>query len=99
MNYAITLRTKTEINREAFSKGQRSELVNRIYESNTVSKVLSWQTEDGYFNERMHTPESGSKRWSHEGCIRFLMEHGLTTEDEPIRKAIPAMLKPDWEES
>lgn len=96
MNYTITLRTKTEMNREAFSEGQRSELVKKIMEGNTVSKVLSWQMEDGYFSERMHTPVSGSKRWSHEGCMRFLMESGLSTRDEPIRKAIPAMLKPDW---
>ena len=96
MNSAIALRTKTEINREALSKGQRSELVKKIYEGKTVQKVLSWQAEDGYFNERMHTPVSNSKSWSQEGCMRFLMELGLSIEDEPIRRAIPAMIKPDW---
>lgn len=96
MNSAIALRTKTEINLETLTPGQRNDLIKKMSEGKTMQRVLSWQMEDGYFNERMHTPTSNSKTWSQEGSIRYLMEMGLTIEDEPVKKAIPAMLKSDW---
>jgi hypothetical protein len=96
MNSAIVLRTKTEINHETLNPGQRNDLIKKMSEGKMMQKILSWQMEDGYFNERMHTPVSNSKTWSQEGCIRYLMEMGLTIEDEPIKKAFPAMLKSDW---
>ena len=96
MNSAIKLRTATEINGEKLGDKQRSELVKQIYEGRTMQQVLSWQGEDGFFGDRMHTPVSNGKQWSCEGCIRYLFEMGLSMKEEPLEKAMTSLRKPDW---
>ena len=47
---------------------------------------------DGYFGTRLHTPPSKSKVWSHEGCVKYLLEMGFSTQFQPLKKALDIML-------
>lgn len=67
---------------------------NLIFAEPKVQKVLSWQNPDGYFGTRLHTASTGSKIWTHEGCVRYLLEMGL--DNENVHEALDVMLCPGW---
>ncbi len=91
---SIAYRTRKEIKQEEFSKQEYLDYQNKIYADPKVQKILSWQNADGYFGTRLHTPPTGSKIWSHEGCVRYLLETGLDNED--VRRSLDVMLQPGW---
>ncbi len=90
---AIRLRLAREVTHDP----DAASLSPMLYESPTVQKVLAWQQADGYFGTRFHTPPSKSPLWSHEGCVRYLLEMGMTKEDPPLQKALDALLKNGWD--
>lgn len=93
---SIAYRVKKEIKQEKLSKEEEQNYLDLIYAEPKVQMVLSWQNQDGYFGTRLHTAPSRSKVWTHEGCVRFLLEMGLTKECEKVRKALEVMTCPGW---
>ena len=93
---SIAYRVKKEINQEKLSKEEEQKYLNLIYAEPKVQMVLSWQNQDRYFGTRLHTAPTGSKVWTHEGCVRYLLEMGLTKECEEVRKALEVMTCPGW---
>lgn len=93
---SIALRVEEDILKSTLSEGERQAYANRIITGDKIKTVLGWQTADGYFGTRFHTPPSGSKVWPHEGCVRYLLEKGLRPDFSPLRKALEAMLVPGW---
>jgi len=93
---AIAFRTRTEILRETLPPEDKAAYASAIAGGVTLRKVLGWQNSDGYFGDRFHTPLSNSKVWPHEGCVRYLLEMGLTTDFEPLRYSLDALLTPHW---
>lgn len=93
---AIVYRVKTELRGETLAGEEKTAFLKCIAETDAVKQVLSWQGENGFFGTRLHTPQSGSKMWSHEGCIRFLLETGLDADFEPLSRALMALLMPEW---
>ncbi len=93
---AIVYRVKKEIKREELNKQEELYYQTLIYSEPKVQMVLSWQRPDGYFGTRLHTAPARSKMWTHEGCLRYLLEMGLTPENEEINKALDVMACPGW---
>lgn len=93
---SIVYRVRKEINQESISARENVNYQNLIYADPKVQKILTWQESDGYFGTRFHTAPSKSKIWSHEGCVRYLLEMGLTKENEQVSKALEVMLRPGW---
>lgn len=93
---SIVYRLRKEIRQEKLSAEEERNYLEQIYSESKVQMVLSWQNQDGYFGTRLHTAPSGSKVWAHEGCLRYLLEMGLTKECEEVRKALEVMTYPGW---
>lgn len=93
---AIAYRVKRDIKQEKLSWEEEQNYLDQIYTELKVQMVLSWQNPDGYFGTRLHTAPSRSKVWTHEGCVRYLLEMGLTKEHEEVRKALEVMTCPGW---
>ena len=93
---SIALRTKENIVNKRLSENEKKNYINRIKAEDKINTVLSWQTPEGYFGTRLHTPPSNSKVWPHEGCVRYLLEKGLGIDYIPLRKALDAMLVQGW---
>lgn len=93
---SIVYRIRNEIRGEKLTAEERALFWTKIAETEAVRQVLSWQNEAGFFGTRLHTPLSGSKIWSHEGCVRFLLEAGLDIDFEPLNRALMALLTPEW---
>lgn len=91
---SIQYRIKREIMNVNPSSSELLSLQKQILNKPKVQKVLSWQNFDGYFGTRLHTAPSRSKIWTHEGCVRYLIEMGLCNEN--VRKALDVMLCPGW---
>lgn len=81
---AIAYRVKRDIKQEKLSWEEEQNYLDRICTEPKVQMVLSWQNPDGYFGTRLHTAPSRSKVWTHEGCVRYLLEMGLTKENEEV---------------
>lgn len=88
---SISIRTRKEIKKENVSTDDKSLIDEK------VKLVLSWQMPDGYFGTRLHTPPSNSKIWAHEGCVRYLLEKGFSTNFKQLKKSLDVLLKDKWE--
>jgi hypothetical protein len=77
---SIRMRAKQEIFNKKLTNYERNNYEKFILQGETIKAVLSWQMPDGYFGTRLHTPPSKSKVWSHEGCVRYLLEKGFSTK-------------------
>lgn len=93
----IAMRIREEIYGEKLSKEEKADCLARIINQTTVKKVLEWQSKEGYFGTRFHTPPSNSKVWSHEGCVRYLLEMGLDLSFLPLKKSLEVLLLEGWE--
>lgn len=93
---SIAYRARKEIRQDNISGQEFTNYQDLIYSEPKVQKILSWQGPDGYFGTRLHTAPSKSKVWTHEGCVRYLIEMGLTKENENVRKALEVMLYSGW---
>lgn len=93
---SIKYRIKNEIIKENITDQEKIEYYQLIGKSPIVNKVMASQTESGYFSNRFHTPVSNSKIWSHEACVRYLLEMGLDLSFQPLKKAFDALLLEDW---
>ncbi|GAA4654386.1 hypothetical protein GCM10023142_15240 [Anaerocolumna aminovalerica] len=93
----IAMRIREEIYEEKLSKAEKVDYFTEIINQTTVKKVLEWQGKEGYFGTRFHTPPSNSKVWSHEGCVRYLLELGLDLSFLPLKKALDVLLLEGWE--
>jgi len=94
---SISMRAQEEIMNKKLSKNDKQKYINKILESKKINLVLSWQTNDGYFGTRLHTPSSNSKIWSHEGCVRYLLEMGFSYDFIPLKKSLDVLLRNGWE--
>lgn len=90
----IAYRVRKEILEDDISEQEYINYQKLIYAEPKVQKILSWQNPDGYFGTRLHTAPTGSKIWTHEGCVRYLIETGL--DNENVHKALNVMLCPGW---
>lgn len=98
-NYAcpsIRMRAQEEIYGVSLSDEERRAFYGELMKNERVQTVLSWQHEDGYFSERLHTPPAKSRVWPHEGCVRFLLEMGFQNDFPPLRRALEVMLRDGW---
>jgi len=95
-NPSIAVRVKTEILRQPLAPGEWETYAPMIAREKTLQTVLSWQNSGGYFSERLHTPPSNSKVWSHEGCVRYLLEKGFAADYEPLGRSLSVMLESGW---
>lgn len=93
---SIRVRAREEIYRSPLSDGERQQFYRELMENPRVQTVLGWQSPDGYFGERLHTPPAKSRVWPHEGCVRFLLEMGFRPDFPPLRRALDAMLRDGW---
>lgn len=93
---SIAYRVRKEIRQDNISEQEYLNYQDLIYWEPKVQKILSWQGADGYFGDRLHTAPSKSKIWTHEGCVRYLLEMGLTKENEKVRNALHVMLYTGW---
>jgi hypothetical protein len=93
---SISYRIKTEILGETLTEQEVKDYQQRIQKSSNLQKILLWQMPDGYFGTRLHTAPSRSKVWTHEGCVRYLLELGLTEDYNPLSQALDVLLKPGW---
>lgn len=91
---SIAYRVRKEILEEDISRQEYKDYQNLICAESKVETILSWQNPDGYFGTRLHTAPTGSKIWTHEGCVRYLLEMGL--ENENVKKSLDVMLSPGW---
>ena len=91
---SIVYRARKEIIQENITDAEYAYYQKMILEEDKVQRILSWQEEDGYFGTRLHTAPSRSKLWTHEGCVRYLLEMGL--DNERIKKSLDVMLQPGW---
>ena len=91
---SIAYRVRREIKNDIISEQEYIQYQNLIYEEPKIQTILAWQKEDGYFGTRLHTAPSRSKEWTHEGCVRYLLEKGLGNHN--VKKALDIMLKPGW---
>lgn len=91
---SIAYRVRKEIRQDYISEQEYINYQSLIYAEPKVQKILSWQGADGYFGMRLHTAPSRSKIWTHEGCVRYLLEMGL--DNESVKKALDVMLYPGW---
>lgn len=91
---SIAYRVRKEILQEDISEQEYADYQKQICEQPKVQKILSWQNADGYFGTRLHTAPSRSKVWTHEGCVRYLLEMGL--ENEHVKKSLDVMLQSGW---
>jgi hypothetical protein len=89
---SIKMRVKQEMRNNKFTDSEKNEYEKFALQGKTINTVLSWQMSDGYFGTRLHTPPSNSKIWSHEGCVRYLLEMGFSIEFHPLKKALDIML-------
>jgi len=94
---SISMRTQEEINNNKLSKNDRQKYIKKILGSEKVNLVLGWQLDDGYFGTRLHTPPSKSKIWSHEGCVRYLLEMGFSYDFPQLKKSLNVMLSNNWQ--
>lgn len=94
---SIAYRARKEIRQDNISEQEYANYQDLICSEPKVQKILSWQGSDGYFGTRLHTAPTKSKIWTHEGCVRYLLEMGLTKENENVRKALDVMLYSGWE--
>jgi hypothetical protein len=94
---SITMRVREEILGEVLSPRDKASYLSRIEQSAAMRRVLGWQNGDGYFGERFHTPPSGSKVWSHEGCVRYLLEMGFGKDFLPLKRSLDILLLEGWE--
>lgn len=90
----IAYRVRKEIKQDCMSEHEYLNYQKLIYDEPKVQTILSWQESDGYFGTRLHTAQSKSKVWTHEGCVRYLLEMGL--ENENVKRALDVMLHPGW---
>lgn len=93
---SIVYRVRKEIKEENVSEQEYKKYETLICSETKVQRILSWQDSAGYFGTRLHTAPSRSKVWTHEGCVRYLIEMGLSNDNEYLRKALDAMLCPGW---
>lgn len=93
---AIAYRVRRDIKHEKLSQEEEQYYLDQICADPKVQMVLAWQNPDGYFGTRLHTAPSRSKVWTHEGCVRYLLEMGLTKEHEEVKKALDIMTCPGW---
>lgn len=91
---SIAYRVRKEILEDDISEQEYINYQKLIYAEPKVQTILSWQNPDGYFGTRLHTAPTGSKIWTHEGCLRYLIEMGLSNEN--VKKALDVMLYPAW---
>lgn len=91
---SIAYRVRKEILEDDISEQEYINYQKLIYAEPKIQKILSWQNSDGYFGTRFHTAPAGSKIWTHEGCVRYLLEMGLANEN--VKKALDVMLCPGW---
>lgn len=91
---SIVYRARKEIRQENITDAEYANYQKMILEEEKVQRILSWQDKDGYFGTRLHTAPSRSKIWTHEGCVRYLLEMGL--DNERIKKSLDVMLQPGW---
>lgn len=91
---SIAYRTRKEIRQDYIREQEYINYQNLICSEPKVQKNLSWQNPDGYFGTRLHTAPSGSNIWTHERCVRYLLEMGL--DNENVKKALEVMLSPGW---
>jgi hypothetical protein len=95
---SIQLRIRKEITKENLVVKDNKKFEKLILQGNTINTILNWQMPDGYFGTRLHTPPSNSKVWSHEGCVRYLLEMGLSAKFKPLKNALYIMLEDScWE--
>jgi hypothetical protein len=95
---SIQLRIKKEIAKENPTVKDKRKFEKLILQGNTINTILNWQMPDGYFGARLHTAPSNSKVWPHEGCVRYLLEMGLSAKFKPLKNALHIMLKDGcWE--
>lgn len=94
---SIVYRTKQEILMEHLSSREIEYYQRLILESDKVRSILRWQGNDGYFGSRLHTASTGSKIWTHEGCVRYLIEKGILINNNVLKKSLLALLEPGWE--
>lgn len=91
---SIAYRVRKEILEDDISEQEYINYQKLIYAEPKIQKNLSWQNSDGYFGTRFHTAPAGSKIWTHEGCVRYLLEMGLANKN--VKKALDVMLCPGW---
>lgn len=91
---SIAYRVRKEILEDDISEQEYINYQKLINAESKVQTILSWQNPDGYFGTRLHTAPTGSKIWTHEGCVRYLIEMGLSNEN--MKKALDVMLYPGW---
>ncbi|ANU49761.1 hypothetical protein ADH76_07765 [Enterocloster clostridioformis] len=93
---SIAYRVRKEIMQEHINRQEDIRYQNQICSEPKVQKILSWQGSDGYFGERLHTAPFKSGIWTHEGCVRWLLEMGLPKENENVWSALEVMFHPGW---
>lgn len=91
---SIAYRVRKEIRQDDISEQEHIKYQNLIHAELKVQNVLSWQNSDGYFGTRLHTAPSRSIVWTHEGCVRYLLEMGL--DNVHIKKSLDVMFQPGW---
>ncbi|MCL2764344.1 MAG: hypothetical protein FWD40_03575 [Treponema sp.] len=93
---SISLRTQEEIIKKQIPAKEKKEYIIKITSGERINQILNWQTADGYFGNRFHTAPSKSNIWTHEGCVRYLLEMGLNLDFAPLKKALDILLVPGW---
>lgn len=94
---AIRYRARRDLLGEEVSPEETAECLREIEAMEPVQRVLSWQREDGFFGERMHTAPTGDKAWAHEGAVRYLMELGFPASYPPLAQGLSVLLQSGWE--
>ena len=94
---SISMRTQEEISKNILYENEKQKYIDKILANEKIKVISSWQMPDGYFGTRLHTPPSKSKIWSHEGCVRYLIEMGIPINNLLLKKSLDVLLTDGWE--